>query len=248
MLLKAEAFAPAYDAFARAVSLNSRNAGALAGLSDAAAGARRVADERQLLTSIVSREPGNDAARIELSRVLAAAGEYEAAIAAVRPAITAQDGGVIDPRPFEQAASVMADAGDIDRLKPAADFLSERFPGRPDALYYKATALFMRGQADEAAALAKRVTEAQPTHARAQNLLGAACATLGRRECAQAAFEASLRANPRDASTYVNAATFALQTANPQAAASYFAEALAIDPQSEAARSGLAQARAQLAR
>ena len=43
-----------------------------------------------------------------------------------------------------------------------------------------------------------------PDHARAQNLLGAACATLGRRECAQSAFEASLRADPRDPSTYIN--------------------------------------------
>ena len=42
---------------------------------------------------------------------------------------------------------------------------------------------------------------AHPDHARAQNLLGAACATLGRRDCAQAAFEASIRANPRDPSS-----------------------------------------------
>ena len=81
-------------------------------------------------------------------------------------------------------------------------------------------------------------------HARAQNLLGAACATLGRRDCAKAAFEASLRANPRDASTYVNAGTFALQNGDAAAAANYFAEALSLDPDAEAARNGLAQARA----
>ena len=88
--------------------------------------------------------------------------------------------------------------------------------------------------------------DSHPAHARAQNLLGAACATLGRRECAQSAFEASLTANPRDASTYINLGVFHLQAANPEAAARYFAEALSIDRESSAARSGLAQARSLL--
>src|SRR4051794_41259152 len=59
---------------------------------------------------------------------------------------------------------------------------------------------------------------------------GAACATLGRRDCAQAAFEASLRANPRDPSTYINLAQFSIDSDNPVAAARYFADALSIDP------------------
>jgi Flp pilus assembly protein TadD len=96
-------------------------------------------------------------------------------------------------------------------------------------------------------AAVRRVTDAHPEHARAQNLLGAACATLGRRECAQAAFEASLRADPRDPSTYVNLGQFFLQSANPQAAVRYFAEVLTIDPASAPARNGMAQARALLA-
>ena len=85
------------------------------------------------------------------------------------------------------------------------------------------------------------MTEDHPDHARAQNLLGAACATLGHRECALAAFEASIRANPRDPSTYINLAQFSLASANPDAAAKYFADALSIDPSSQAARNGLAE-------
>src|SRR5207248_2767661 len=50
------------------------------------------------------------------------------------------------------------------------------------------------------------------------------------RDCARAAFEASLRANPRDASTYVNVGQFSLQVGNPPDAADYFAEALTIEP------------------
>jgi Flp pilus assembly protein TadD len=88
------------------------------------------------------------------------------------------------------------------------------------------------------------VVDARPDHARAHGLLGAACATLGEPECARAAFEASIRANPRDPATYVNFGTFQLQTGNAQAATESFAEALAIDPTSATARNGLAQARA----
>jgi cytochrome c-type biogenesis protein CcmH/NrfG len=66
---------------------------------------------------------------------------------------------------------------------------------------------------------------------------------LGRRDCALAAFDASLRANPRDASTYVNLGLFQLQSANPQRAGEAFAEALTVDPSAAAARQGLAQAR-----
>src|SRR5204862_5991028 len=133
-------------------------------------------------------------------------------------------------------------------LAPLADRLVERFPERPDPVYYRATVLFMRGQAEDAVTALRPIVDRHPDHARAQNLLGAACATLRRRDCAQAAFDASLRANPRDASTYVNVGTLALQHANPDAAVNYFAQALSIEPRSEAARNGLAQARAQLAR
>jgi Flp pilus assembly protein TadD len=96
-------------------------------------------------------------------------------------------------------------------------------------------------------AAVRHVTDTHPEHARAQNLLGAACATLNRRECAQAAFEASLRASPRDTSTYVNLGHFSLQSSNPEAAARYFAEALSIDSGLTAARDGLTEARARLA-
>ena len=122
-----------------------------------------------------------------------------------------------------------------------------RFPKRADAQYYYATALFLGGHTADAAAAAQRVVAADPRHARAQNLLGAACAALGQRDCAQAAFQASIRANPRDPSGYVNAGTFELQVANPSAAADYFASALAIDPASATARNGLTQARSILA-
>jgi spermidine synthase len=240
MLLKAEAFGLAYEAFQRAVSLNRRNSDALAGLSDAAAGAHRDDEAREWLKGLAAREPGNVAVRIELSRQLAATGDFEGSIAAVQEALRLAPE---DPRAGEQLASVLADAGDAERLASLADALTTRFPDRPNARYYRASALFLGGRTEEAIREAERVIDRAPLHARAQNLLGAACATLGRRECALAAFEASIRANPRDPSTYVNLGMLHLQYAEPRSAAAAFAEALAIDPASAAARNGLAQAR-----
>jgi spermidine synthase len=243
MQLRAEAFDLAYQAFHTAVSLNSRGAEALKGLSTAAAGARKQPETLEFLKAIASREPDNAQVRVELAHVQASAGDVDGAIETAAAALRLAPG---DPIAGEQLASIVADAGDADRLEPLAASLVARFPDRPDPRYYQATVLFLRGRPEDAVAAVRPVVDRHPNHARAQNLLGAACATIGRRECAQSAFEASLRADPRDPSTYVNLGVFHLQSGNPQAAAEYFAEALSIDPQSSAARSGLAQARTHL--
>src|SRR5262249_28759404 len=112
---------------------------------------------------------------------------------------------------------------------------------------YQATALYLNGRTADAVNVARQVVAISPGHARAQSLLGAACAAIEQRDCAHAAFDASIRGNPRDPSGYVNAGTFQLQIANPSAAADYFANALAIDPASAPAHDGLAQARSALA-
>jgi Flp pilus assembly protein TadD len=124
--------------------------------------------------------------------------------------------------------------------------MAGRFPRRDESRYYRATALFLGGRADKAVAEARAFVAAHPEHTRAQGLLGAPCASAGQRDWASATFEAALRANPRDPSTYVNLGVFRLQSADPSGGASYFAEALAIDPASEPARNGLAQSRAAL--
>jgi Flp pilus assembly protein TadD len=134
--------------------------------------------------------------------------------------------------------------GDVARLAPIADLLAARYPGRDDGAYYRATAMLLAGRAADAAMLARRAVAANTKSARAQNLLGAACASTGQRECAEAAFTESIRLNPREASTYINLGMLYLQTARPQRAADAFGEALSLDPSSPAARDGLRQARA----
>ena len=244
MNLKAQAFATAYDAFRQAVTLNSRHAAALAGLSDAAGGSTHLPEERAWLEEIARREPANVEVRIELSRVLAVTGDGPAAVRTASDALRlAPD----NPLAAEQLASVLADTGDGQRLVALSEEMVQRFPGRIDGLYYRATALLMAGRTEEAITLARRIVDTNPSHARAQNLLGTACAAANRRDCAKAGFEASVRTNPRDPSGYVNAGLFHLQAADPAGAMSYFASALAIDPSQAAARQGLAQARSLLA-
>jgi spermidine synthase len=244
MEMRAQAFGAAYDAFVRAATMNPRNAAALSGLSDAAGGANRLGDVREWLTRMAAHDSQNAVVRIELSRVLAVTGDAQGAVQAAADALRlAPD----DPRAAEQLASVFADTGDAQRLGPLADAMVQRYPARPDAQYYRATALYLRGQNRDAIAAARGVVEIAPGHARAQSLLGAACAADGQRDCARTAFEAAVNGSPHEPAGYVNAGVFNLQAGNASTAAQYFASALTIDPTSKPAREGLVQARSLLA-
>src|SRR5262249_12110100 len=106
MLLKAEAYGAAYDAFKEAVTINELNGEALSGLSQAAAGARRTDEERSWLQSLAASQPTSAMVRLELSRILAAKGDYQGAAAAAQDAMRLLPG---DPRPAEQLASILAD-------------------------------------------------------------------------------------------------------------------------------------------
>jgi len=241
MDLKAQAFASAYASFRRAAALDDRDPDMLRGVSDAAGGANRQAEERAWLEDLARTEPTNAAVRVELSRVRAAAGDFDGALAAASEAgRLAPD----DPRPAEQLASVLADMNDAARLAPLADAMIARFPARDDSRYYRATAFLLRGRNDDAAQEAGRLLAGNPRHAKAQNLLGVACANAGRRDCATAAFQASIDLNPRDSSAYENLGMLSLQSGNAAAAVEYFTEALSLDPASARARDGLAQVRA----
>jgi cytochrome c-type biogenesis protein CcmH/NrfG len=241
MELKAQAFLSAYGAFQQAATLNSRNGAALSGLSDAAGGANKLPEERDWLRAVSGREPGNAPVWIELSRVLAVMGDASGAIDAASTALRLAPS---EPRAAEQLASVLADTGDGERLARLAEEMIARFPDRIEGRYYRATSLYLRRRTQEAVAEAQEVVAVQPGHARAQSLLGTACASIGRRDCALAAFQAAVRGNPRDVTGYVNAGVLSLQSASGAAAADYFASALTLDPSSKPARDGLAQARA----
>jgi len=241
MELKADAYEFAFDRFAKAVQLNANNREALAGLSDAASGARRQEDARRILEEIRAAQPQNAAVRLELSRLLAALGDSERAAALAGDAVRLVP---TDPAAVEQLASVFADAGNAQQLKPVADALVSRFPEREKGHYYLANALFLSGRTLEAIDVVQQIVRRNPGNVQGQNLLGVACATAGRRDCALAAFDAALAADARDATTHVNLGVFHLQSGSPAAAVEDFSTALALDRSSTAAAQGLAEARA----
>jgi Flp pilus assembly protein TadD len=241
MELKAEAYGIAFDSFRRAVALDLNNVEALRGASNAAAGAHRQREAETWLQGLRGEAPGSAAVLVELSRVLAARGAFDEAIAAASQARRLEPRS---PGPAEQLASIFADAGDLNRLGPLSEWLVAEYPGRADSLYYHAVALVLAGRMAEAVDSIEGLLAATPRHAKAQNLLGAACGNAGRRECAERAFRASIDLNPRDPSPYINLGLFYLQVDRPAEAADTLAEALALDPTSSAARSGFAEARA----
>ncbi|MGQ0736474.1 MAG: fused MFS/spermidine synthase [Acidobacteriota bacterium] len=237
MLLAAEAVRPAYADFARAVEANPDDVRAFEGLVRASAQAQKGSDTRTLLLRLAAG-PGRAAAKIALSRFVASEGDFDQA---ARVALTVLESDPGHVAALEQLASVLSDRGDLERMRPVVARLRLEAPNAPETQYYTAALLFMENRLDLALTEARRLVDANPGHGRAQNLLGACLGSLGRRDEARGAFLASIAANPRDPSTYVNLATLELQAGDLTRAAQYFAEALSVDPSSPAARDGLAR-------
>ena len=239
MQLQAEAYADAYDAFAKAVSADADDQSAVEGLLLAAAGARRQEFAMTLLTSLAASHPRGVAVRIGLSRLLASSGNTTAALEQVVPLVVEVP---TDPRPAEQAATILADAGDSGRLRPLAEHLGRQWPRRASGSYFVATTAFLDGRLEDAERLAREGVRAHPDEVKLRTLLGAALASLGQRDAARSAFEAALAIAPRDPVPYTNLGLLDLETGAPQSAVGRFAEALILDPSSAAALQGLAQA------
>jgi Flp pilus assembly protein TadD len=135
----------------------------------------------------------------------------------------------------------VADEEDAEALAVAVAGLQQAAPDAPATLYYAANLEYLRGNIPKAAQLAEQAAALRPGDARAHNLVGAAYGALGRTDRARAAFHAALKARPDDPVAYVNLGALELESANASAAGEYFADALSLDPESRAAREGLAR-------
>lgn len=236
MLYRADSFQPALDLFVRAVERDPRDAAALDGLVRASAPTGRGDLVREVL-SRAAADPGNEAARLALSRLLAAQGAFDDSARLAISIVQATPG---HRAALEQLASVLSDAEDTERLAPVVARLRQDAPDAAATRYYAATLAYLQGQPAVAAREAEAALAVEPGHARARNLLGAALASLGQRDRARDAFVAALAADPRDPATYANLATLELEVGNRDAARRYFAEALTLDPDNTVARQGLA--------
>ena len=239
MLLEADAFRPAYDDFVRAVQLNPTDARSLEGLLRASAPLQRNDDTRALLSGL-TRDPSRLATKLALSRLLASEGAYDQALGLTFSIVQDDPSNVAA---LEQLASILSDVGDIERMRPVVARLRAVAPATEAAHYYSAALLFMEERVEPALAEARRVIAINPSHARAQNLMGACLASIGRRDEARTAFQGSLKSDAKDPATYANLAMLETQAGNRDLAIRYYAEALTLDPNHAAARQGLAALR-----
>ncbi len=232
MLLDASAARTAWTDFDTAVRADPTDARAFDGLIRAGAAASLQPQTMAVLRELAA-PPERVEAQIALSRLLASAGAVEDAGRVAFAAVERQPSHV---GALEQLASVLADVGDQARLQPVVARLRAVAPTADPTRYYTASLLFMEGRADLAIAEARALTLANPRHAKAQNLLGAALATAGQRDLAREAFLASLKVDPRDPTTYTNLALLDLESGNRTAGRQRLAEALTLDPASTTAR------------
>jgi spermidine synthase len=235
MLLKADANRPAFDDLARSLTLDATDGAALDGLLRAAGSENRLIEAEQLLKRL-SADPAHAAAKLTLSRALAAQGEMEPAM---RIPLDMLQANPADVPALEQLASILSDMGDATRLEPVVQQLVKDAPKNSWAHYYAASLFFIQNRPDVALKAARNAVAIDPTNAKAHNLIGACLASIGNIDAARTAFETSLKADPKAPATYTNLATLELQAGNRDRARRYFAEALAIDPASETARTGI---------
>jgi spermidine synthase len=248
MLLRAEAFELAYDALAKAVEMGVDDDETLTAYARAAAGAGKL-DPPMWRLPVPSGDVRKVPRQILTSRLYMARGDAPRALAAIdfgSMDLASEGVHADDPRVLREQASIYADLGDADRLAPIVASLREKDPASRDTQYFSAAFAFMQGDLASALAQAQALVAAHPDEARAHNLIGAVLATRGQADDARAAFARAIAADPRDAAAYVNAGSLDLELGRPADARRSFAIALTLDASNDAARQGLANARARL--
>ena len=242
MLLKAEVHEAAWYDFARAVESDPADVDAYEGLiRSSIPGATPGVNEALSVLRRLATDDSRIQPKVALSRLLAATGNTQEATAILVDLLRRVPD---DPTVLEQLASVLSDVGDTDRLPAVVATLRRIAPDNPGTRYHTAALLLQQGRPDLSVTEAESVVRDHPSHALAQSVLGIALASVGQSGRAREAFEASLRANPFSSRTYANLAVLEMEAGRLDEAAWRFAEALLIDPSSEAARRGLADARA----
>jgi Flp pilus assembly protein TadD len=205
----------------------------------AAVSAGRESDATTMLVTAARDDSYNVPVRIGLSRLAAARGDLEMALSAVQPLMRDLP---LDPRAYDQAAAVLADAGDLPRLREVAQYQQERWPERAQTAHSNATVAMFEGRFSDAYQTATSALATFQGDARLYNTAGAAAARLRRMDDARRHFEAALAHAPRDPTVYINLGLLEFDSGNADGAARRFAEALLLEPDSAAAREGLSRA------
>ena len=239
MQLQAAAYDVAYGDLSKAADMNPSHPEILQALVRAAGGSGREREAITLLDRLSSGTRAEPPLHIARSRLFASLGAIDSAVSAAEQALAAAPANM---PAREQLASLLTEAGDAAGLAPLVRSMARDAPEHAATRYYAAALEFLQQDFAAAVTLGEQAIAANPSDARAQNLLGAALASLGRFDAARSAFREAERADPRDARTQVNLGILDLRSGATDDAVQHFAAALTLDPESTAALSGLADA------
>jgi Flp pilus assembly protein TadD len=221
------------------LSHDPADAAALDGFVKAAIILRKAPDAVIRLTAFAqasaTKKPEQLAA---LSKLFAADGKRDEALAAAREAVTLQPAVGL-----EQLAGLFADSGDTIQLDATVAELLKIAPERAATHYFRAVAAFLHGDANAAVAGAQRAIAIDANYSPTYDLIGAAYTKLNQLDPAREAFTKSLSFDAHDSTAYENLGVLELNAGNPALAARYFSEALWLVPDSPTARQGLTVAR-----
>ena len=234
MLAKADHHELALEDYLRSVELDPNDQAALDGLVKSAIILRRAGAVVVRLKADATASPQT---RVAVSKLLAADGRRDEAIALARAASTQS------PLGYEQLASLYADTADTVQLDAAVADMRRVAPERAATHFYAAVAAFLHGDASAAVEEARRAIAIDPDYTATYDLIGAAYTRLGQFDPARQAFNKSLEFDAHDSTAYENLGVLELNAGNRAAAAKYFAEALWLVPESQTSRQGLARAK-----
>jgi spermidine synthase len=240
MLHAAHEYASAYESYRTAFTMASTDQLTLDGLVQTAIATHREAETLATFAAALDRTARPRGVWIALSQLHAASGSIDDAITAARRACAIEP---IAPAALDQLASIFSDLGDAPQLEPIVARMTQLAPDSTRTLYFSAALEFIHGRFVEALDILQQTVARDRSYAAAYNMMGAIDATLGRYQAARDALHIALRLSPRDSAVYINLGLLELTTGHHLIAATHFADALSIDPGSEAARQGLAQAK-----
>ena len=240
MLARSDVHSLAYDDFVRALRLDPDDAVALDGFVRSAVLLTRSADALSWVKTLGGDRTPSVARTVAGSKLLAASGARDDALALARAAAAATPP---PPEALEQVAALLADAGDSTALDAAVAALRQAYPDRAATAFYEAVSAILKNDAGTALIHANRAIALDASYAPVYDLAGAAHTKLGQPELARAMFERSLVFDAHDSTAYTNLGLLALADGRRPDARRLFAEALWLDPASATAREGLARTR-----
>lgn len=181
----------------------------------------------ELFQKVVSVEPGNADARLNLGNALKSLARLDEAEAAYRAASTLNPN---DPLAQASLAVVLQDVGRLDEAISAFRKALAISPSDANAHFGLGNAFMSRGEANLAAESFRNAIAHGATHAEAPMNLGCALAELGRYDEAEAALRSAIKADPTSAEAYNNLGAVLTRQGKLDEALAALERALALHP------------------